>query len=87
MATLIDRESSTEDAANQLGHSGTAVTRKHYIEKAAAAPPNLTGVLDQLGTSWNDPLWTGVVCIRRLRPVPGPESTWSACGEASRWSR
>ncbi|WP_072815759.1 tyrosine-type recombinase/integrase [Rhodococcus zopfii] len=46
VATLIDRESSTEDAASQLGHSGTAVTRKHYIEKAAAAP-DLTDVLEQ----------------------------------------
>lgn len=48
VATLIDREGTTEDAASQLGHSGTAVTRKHYIEKAAAAP-DLTSVLDQLG--------------------------------------
>lgn len=47
VATLIDREATTEDAASQLGHSGTAVTRKHYIEKAAAAP-DLTSVLDQL---------------------------------------
>lgn len=47
VATLIDRETTTEDAASQLGHSGTAVTRKHYIEKAAAAP-DLTAVLDQL---------------------------------------
>ena len=38
VATLIDREATTEDAASQLGHSGTAVTRKHYIEKAASAP-------------------------------------------------
>jgi len=48
VATLIDREATTEDAASQLGHSGTAVTRKHYIEKAAAAP-DLTGLLNQLG--------------------------------------
>lgn len=48
VATLIDREASTEDAASQLGHSGTTVTRRHYIEKAAAAP-DLTSVLDQLG--------------------------------------
>lgn len=48
VATLIDRESTTEDAASQLGHSGTAVTRKHYIEKATAAP-DLTEVLDRLG--------------------------------------
>ncbi len=48
VATLIDREATTEDAASQLGHSGTAVTRKHYIEKAAAAP-DLTDVLEQFG--------------------------------------
>lgn len=48
VATLVDREATTEDAATQLGHSGTAVTRKHYIEKAAMAP-DLTSVLDQLG--------------------------------------
>lgn len=48
VATLIDREATTEDAASQLGHSGTAVTRKHYIEKAAAAP-DLTAVLNKLG--------------------------------------
>lgn len=46
VATVIDREATTEDAASQLGHSGTAVTRKHYIEKAASAP-DLTGVLEQ----------------------------------------
>lgn len=48
VATLIDREGTTEDAASQLGHSGTAVTRKHYIEKAASAP-DLTDLLNQLG--------------------------------------
>lgn len=50
VATLIDREATTEDAASQLGHSGTAVTRKHYIERAASAP-DLTAVLNQLGES------------------------------------
>ncbi|MDG3014150.1 tyrosine-type recombinase/integrase [Speluncibacter jeojiensis] len=48
VATLIDRETSTEQAAAQLGHSGTAVTTRHYIEKAAEAP-DLTQVLDRLG--------------------------------------
>lgn len=48
VATLIDREATTEDAASQLGHSGTAVTRKHYIEKAASVV-DLTAVLNQLG--------------------------------------
>lgn len=48
VATLIDREATTEAAASQLGHSGTAVTRRHYIEKAAAAP-DLTDVLERFG--------------------------------------
>ena len=48
VATLIDRESNEGDASVQLGHSGTAVTRRHYIEKAIEAP-DLTEVLDQLG--------------------------------------
>lgn len=47
VATLLDREASTVDAAAQLGHSGEAVTRRHYIEKAAAAPDN-RNVLDKL---------------------------------------
>jgi hypothetical protein len=48
VATLIGRERGDHDASAQLGHSGTAVTRKHYIEKAVEAP-DLTVVLDQLG--------------------------------------
>jgi integrase len=48
VATLIDRERGDHDASAQLGHSGTAVTRKHYIERAAEAP-DLTAVLNQLG--------------------------------------
>ena len=48
VATLIHRERGDHDASAQLGHSGTAVTRKHYIERAAEAP-DLTAVLNQLG--------------------------------------
>ena len=48
VATLIDRERGDHDASAQLGHSGTAVTRKHYIERATEAP-DLTAVLNQLG--------------------------------------
>jgi integrase len=40
VATLLDRERSTKAAAAQLGHSGTAVTRQHYIKKAHRAPDN-----------------------------------------------
>jgi integrase len=42
VATLLDRERSTKAAAAQLGHSGTAVTRQHYIKKAHRAPDNST---------------------------------------------
>jgi integrase len=38
VATVLDRERSTEQAAAQLGHSGTAVTKAHYIAKAHRAP-------------------------------------------------
>jgi len=48
VATLVDREHGSGDAATQLGHSGTAVTQRHYIEKAIEAP-DLTAVLEQLG--------------------------------------
>lgn len=48
VATLIDRERSLEDAALQLGHSGTAVTSRHYIEKTGLAP-DLRDVLEALG--------------------------------------
>ncbi|MDP0399784.1 hypothetical protein [Tsukamurella strandjordii] len=34
-------------ASKQLGHSGVAVTERHYIERAKVAPDN-RGALDQL---------------------------------------
>ncbi|APE08614.1 hypothetical protein BO226_04740 [Rhodococcus sp. 2G] len=48
VATLVDREYGSKEAAAQLGHSGTAVTEKHYIAKAEEAP-DLTAVLNRLG--------------------------------------
>ena len=48
VATLIDREYSSKDAAAQLGHSGTAITEKHYIAKAAETP-DLTRALELFG--------------------------------------
>lgn len=48
VATLIDRETDADAAAVQLGHSGSAVTKRHYIEKAIDTP-DLTAVLNQLG--------------------------------------
>lgn len=49
VATIIDREYSSKDAAAQLGHSGSAITEKHYIEKAAVAP-DLTKALEKFAT-------------------------------------
>lgn len=48
VATLIDLASGDEDAAAQLGHSTTAVTRRHYIKARAAQAPDLTAILEQL---------------------------------------
>ncbi|MDR0594668.1 MAG: hypothetical protein LBG60_15765 [Bifidobacteriaceae bacterium] len=50
VATLLDREHTTNDAAAQLGHSSPNVTRTHYVQKAHQAP-DLTDVLDKLGTA------------------------------------
>jgi integrase len=50
VATLVDRERTTADAAAQLGHSSPNVTRTHYVQKAHEAP-DLTDVLDQLGVA------------------------------------
>lgn len=47
VATLVERESSLTDAAAQLGHSGTEVTTRHYVQRASVAP-DLTRVLDLL---------------------------------------
>lgn len=48
VATIVSRERSTEDAAAQLGHSGTAVTTEHYVQRASIAP-DVSDVLQQLG--------------------------------------
>jgi integrase len=48
VATLIDKEADTDQAAAQLGHGSKAVTRKHYIEQPALAPDS-SGILEQLG--------------------------------------
>ena len=49
VATLIDHEYSSKHAAAQLGHSGTAITEKHYIAKATSTP-DLTDALQQFGS-------------------------------------
>lgn len=48
VATLIDRSTGTDDAAAVLGHSGTAVTSKHYVQRAHVAP-DVSAALDALG--------------------------------------
>ena len=47
VATLLDRERSTDHAAAQLGHSDVAVAKAHYIAKAHHAP-DVSDVLQQL---------------------------------------
>jgi integrase len=49
VATLIDQEYSSKQAAAQLGHSGTAITEKHYIAKASESP-DLTQALQKFGS-------------------------------------
>ncbi|MBY4058962.1 site-specific integrase [Rhodococcus fascians] len=47
VGTMIERELGLSAASAQLGHSGSAVTEKHYVERAAMAP-DVSGVLDKL---------------------------------------
>ena len=47
VATLIARAADLENAAAQLGHTGAAITAKHYVEQDTAAP-DLTAILDAL---------------------------------------
>lgn len=53
VATLIDAEATLEAAAAVLGHSGTAVTAKHYVKKATAAP-DMSEILDRFGQNQNE---------------------------------
>lgn len=46
VATIIEREAGSAVASKQLGHSSDAVTLKHYIERANAAPDS-TVALDR----------------------------------------
>lgn len=48
VATIVEREIGLDAASKVLGHSGTAVTSKHYIERAALAP-DASKVLDRFG--------------------------------------
>lgn len=47
VATMIERDFGPEAAAAQLGHTGTAITARHYIERASEAP-DTRSALDKL---------------------------------------
>lgn len=47
VATLVDSMSGDEDAAAQLGHASTAMTRRHYIAAKATRAPDLTEILQR----------------------------------------
>ncbi len=53
VATLINAEATLEAAAAVLGHSITAVTAKHYVKKATAAP-DMSEILDRFGKNRNE---------------------------------
>jgi integrase len=48
VATLISEEANDEMAAEMLGHSDTAVTREHYIERKQKANPETARILEGL---------------------------------------
>ena len=48
VATLVDRGSDTETAAALLGHSGTAVTHAHYVQRLHEAP-DMSELLEAFG--------------------------------------
>ncbi|MDR1633993.1 MAG: site-specific integrase [Bifidobacteriaceae bacterium] len=48
VATLIDQEQDDKTAAAQLGHAGTAVTRRHYIKRAPTVT-DASEILQALG--------------------------------------
>jgi integrase len=52
VATLIDQERSTANAASQLGHSTRGVTAVHYVQRAAVAP-DVSDVLEAFGSREN----------------------------------
>lgn len=47
VATILDQEHDSATAARQLGHSGDAVTKRHYIEKRAVTGPDAREALDR----------------------------------------
>ena len=49
VATLVERNSSADQAKKQLGHSSVSVTNAHYIKPSHAAP-DLTAILETFNT-------------------------------------
>jgi integrase len=47
VGTMVERELGVGAASIQLGHSGTAVTERHYVERAVDAP-DTRHILDRL---------------------------------------
>lgn len=64
VATMVERTYGADHAAKQLGHSDPDVTRKHYIERALAAP-DVSSALDGLAPRLGKP-------ARHLRPINDP---------------
>lgn len=47
VAALADSVTGDEDAAAQLGHASTTMTRRHYIAAKATRAPDLTAILQR----------------------------------------
>lgn len=54
VATLIERQAGDTYAAQQLGHTTTAMTQRHYIAAQAQHAPDLTAILQSLATQQTD---------------------------------
>jgi site-specific recombinase XerD len=55
VATLISQDADAETAAEMLGHSGTQITKTHYIERSSAPNPATATILDKLAPPVTDP--------------------------------
>lgn len=54
VATAVERSADIETASAQLGHAGTEVTRRHYIQRAAVGP-DVRHVLEALHPPFTHP--------------------------------
>lgn len=80
----IDGEYSSKAATAQLGHSGSAIMVKHYIEKADVAP-DLTKALEKFATV--RPPALPLELQPDYRPIQGPASRVEHLNESSYRSR